>query len=262
MMVYVDVYSIMMNDLTIDLWIEGEYESVCNRFDMNIDVAMAKNAHLWEEIRNREKGEGTYNMQMEVSIRLLPVIFGLKKKEYLFIMSILFFNINYDDLNDRYYLQNQQNNQIQEQQIAKQYQDQQVMMRIQLDMENMSLFIQNDDELGTPLARVTLNKMRIETVKKQYSMNITIHIQHMDGSFYYLKEKAIYETHLIGIENDEKVTDLVDLIKKDSNEQEYVDIDLLDSRLQEIQNYFNKLEDQGDKIVREAAFRDYDYEEY
>ena len=54
MMVYVDLYSIMMNDLMIDLWVDGQYESVCNRFDMNIDVAMAKNAHLWEEIRNKE----------------------------------------------------------------------------------------------------------------------------------------------------------------------------------------------------------------
>jgi len=70
---------------------------------MNIDVEMAKNVHLWEEIK--EDTDGDYDQHMDVRIRLLPVIFGLKKKEYLFIMSILFFNINYDDLNDKHYLE-------------------------------------------------------------------------------------------------------------------------------------------------------------
>ena len=31
---------------------------------------------------------------MQVKIDILPVIFGLKRKEYLFIMTILFHNIN------------------------------------------------------------------------------------------------------------------------------------------------------------------------
>ena len=134
-------------------------------------------------------------------------------------------------------------------------------MEIQVDMENMSLFIQNDDELGTPLARVTLNKMRIAVTKRQYGMDINVFIQFMDGSFYYLKNNSIHETYLIGTDNEEIVVEIEKLIKVDQQGDKYVDIDLLDCRLQSIQNYFNELEEKGDKIVREAEFRTYDYDD-
>jgi hypothetical protein len=41
---------------------------------------------------------------MQVKIDILPVIFGLKRKEYLFIMTILFHNITYDDTYDKLYM--------------------------------------------------------------------------------------------------------------------------------------------------------------
>jgi hypothetical protein len=41
---------------------------------------------------------------MHVKLTILPVIFGLKRKEYLFIMTVLFHNITFDDTYDKIYM--------------------------------------------------------------------------------------------------------------------------------------------------------------
>ena len=152
--VYVEVYKISMNNLSIDLLIVGQFESVCNKFDLNVQVVFPKNPELYPEIRP----DHGYHLDplMAVNIRILPVIFGLKRKEYLFIMTLLFFNISYDDLQDCLYLCP-----LPESKAEFPKREEQPNMTVQLDLENLSLIVQNDDKFGSPLSRITLNKMRV-----------------------------------------------------------------------------------------------------
>lgn len=45
---FVDVFKVMLNDLTIDLYIHNEYEAVCNKFDLNLQIIMVKNYFLFD----------------------------------------------------------------------------------------------------------------------------------------------------------------------------------------------------------------------
>ena len=59
-------------------------------------------------------------------------------------------------------------------------------MFVELDIENISLVIQNEDEYGTPLSRLTFNKMSLNMKQKEFDMDVEINIENLDGSYYYL----------------------------------------------------------------------------
>lgn len=128
-----------------------------------------------------------------------------------------------------------------------------------MDIENISLIIQNDDEYGSPLSRITLNKMRLEMNQRKFDMDLKVEIQSLDGSYYFLKEEGevLQESHLIGENNECQDWEVEDLLLKDEFGKEYIDLDQLDKAVVEMREFYNKLEEEGDKVVREVSFREY-----
>lgn len=197
--IFCDFYRIWMKDMGIRIIRDGNREFELSRpYHFNLEVEKPCFIDDYKQIYN----ENTLDLSLRIRSRILPIVLSLYKVDYLLIMKILFANISYDDMMDRFHIHDYQKNK--EDQIKSEIEKNtkknqlvlsenqnkpNILIHFLLDIDNITIFIMNPmnqhGEAQSPLARIAIDVLRVLFIKNSNNiLNLEVYGNKLRGNYY------------------------------------------------------------------------------
>ena len=197
-----DYYRIYMKDMGIKIIRDGDKVSEISKpFHFNLEVEklcfMDDYNYCYKNLSDH------LDTRLRIRSRIFPILLSLYKIDYLLLMKILFSNISYDDVMDKFHIHDYVIKAAEPLELKPKFIDEnpKVQIDFQLDMENITVFIMNPVkpyDAKVPLARIAIDDLRIVFIKESTNnTKLKVYGDKLRGS-YYMQERFLIEHSLLG----------------------------------------------------------------
>lgn len=199
--IYCDFYRIWMTEMGLRMIRNHKVYEMSRPYQFNLEVEKPCFIDDYKKVYKEEEMDSS----LVIRSRILPIILSLYKADYLLIMKILFANISYDDMMDRFhihdYVDNKKKPESADIAVVEKEKKASILINFQLDMDSINLFIMNPlpnyEKYNCPLSKISLSNLRLIFLKDSNSfLRLEVFADKLQGKYYeyesFLKESSLF----------------------------------------------------------------------